>query len=183
MSPGEPVTPPAPAAGPAPAAREIPKSITRGPSRDSLTFEGFRSQCTTPAAWMALRLSASPAARASAGRAAIGPSPVTASASEGPATYPVASHGTGLSTSASATRVVNRPLTRRTAATSRANRTGNSVPRPLRADHLHCDRPAALGQAQEHISHAAAAEPADQPVRTDPLRIPQFKPPSTSCAT
>ena len=104
----------------------MPKSITRGPSGDSSTFEGFRSQCTTPAAWMALRLSARPAASASAGCAAIGPSPVTASASEGPATYAVASHGSVLSTSASSTRAVNRPLTWRTAATSRANRTRNS---------------------------------------------------------
>ena len=32
------------------AAREMPKSITRGPSRDSSTLEGFRSQCTTAAA-------------------------------------------------------------------------------------------------------------------------------------
>src|SRR6266516_7471726 len=103
MNPGEPVTQPMPAADTVPAAREMPKSITRGPSGDSSTFEGFRSQCTTPAAWMALRLSASPAASASAGRVAIGPSPVTASASEGPATYAVASHGTALSTSASTT--------------------------------------------------------------------------------
>src|SRR5438046_10085941 len=91
MNPGEPVTQPAPAADtvliPGPAAREMPKSITRGPSGDSSTFEGFRSQCTTPAAWMALRLSASPAARASAGRAVIRPTLGTASDSEGPATY------------------------------------------------------------------------------------------------
>jgi hypothetical protein len=29
-------------------AREIPKSITRGPSRASSTFAGFRSRCTRP---------------------------------------------------------------------------------------------------------------------------------------
>ena len=122
---------------------------------------------------MALRLSASPAASASAGRAAIGPSPVTASASEGPATYAVASHGTGLSTSASATRAVKRPLTRRTAATSRANRTRNSgsAASSARITFTATGLPA-RGQAQEHMSHAAAAEPADQPVRADPLRIP-----------
>src|ERR1700684_3191032 len=43
-------------------AREIPKSITRGPSSASSTFDGFRSRCTTPAAWIAARPSASPAA-------------------------------------------------------------------------------------------------------------------------
>jgi hypothetical protein len=47
------------------AAREIPKSITRGPSSASSTFEGFRSRCTTPAAWIASRPSASPAASVS----------------------------------------------------------------------------------------------------------------------
>ena len=126
---------------------------------------------------MALRPSASPAARASAGRAAIGPPPVTASASEGRATYAVASHGIGLSTSASATTVVNRPLTRRTAATSRANRTRNSGSAASSgADDLHRDWQAARGQAQEHISHAAAARPTS-PVRTDPLRIPRIQAP------
>ncbi len=48
MNPGEPTT--RPALGAASAARAMPKSITRGPSWDSSTFEGFRSQCTTPAA-------------------------------------------------------------------------------------------------------------------------------------
>jgi hypothetical protein len=31
-------------------ARAIPKSITRGPSGPSITFPGFTSRCTTPAA-------------------------------------------------------------------------------------------------------------------------------------
>ncbi len=48
MNPGEPRH--APAIDTTSAAREMPKSITRGPSWDSSTFEGFRSQCTTPAA-------------------------------------------------------------------------------------------------------------------------------------
>ena len=156
----------------------MPKSITRGPSGDSSTFEGFRSQCTTPAAWMALRPSASPAARASAGRAAIGPSPVTASASEGPATYAVASHGTGLSTSASS----HQGGEQAAHPADRGDLAGEPHPElgirgQLRADHLHRDRPAARGQAQEHISHAATAEPADQPVRADPLRIPGLQAP------
>jgi len=50
MNPGEPTTWPAPGADTTSGAREMPKSITRGPSWDSSTFEGFRSQCTTPAA-------------------------------------------------------------------------------------------------------------------------------------
>ncbi len=72
MKPGEPITfvPTSPLASAAP---EIPKSITRGPSSASSTLEGFRSRCTTSAAWIALRLSASPAARASTVRADSGP--------------------------------------------------------------------------------------------------------------
>ena len=83
--PGEPITF-APTTGLASAASEIPKSMTRGPSSASSTFEGFRSRCTTPASWIALRLSASPPARASSVRAGSGPWLRTASVSEGPAT-------------------------------------------------------------------------------------------------
>ena len=162
----------------------MPKSITRGPSGDSSTFEGFRSQCTTPAAWMALRLSASPAARASAGRAAIGPSPVTASASEGPATYAVASHGTALSTSASTTRAVNRPLTRRTAATSRANRTRNSgsAARSARITFTATGLPPA---DRPRYTCPMPPRPSRPTSRYGPIRwgSPDFKPPSTPYAT
>ena len=47
---------------------------------------GFRSRCTTPAAWIALSASASPRARASTDAAGSGPCWLTASASEGPDT-------------------------------------------------------------------------------------------------
>ena len=60
--------------------------MTRGPFSASSTFDGFRSRCTTPAAWIALRLSASPAASASSDGSGSGPWLSTASASEGPAT-------------------------------------------------------------------------------------------------
>ncbi len=43
-------------------AREMPKSMTRGPSGESTTFEGFRSRWTTPARWMSRSASASPMA-------------------------------------------------------------------------------------------------------------------------
>jgi hypothetical protein len=104
---------------------EIPKSMTRGPSSASSTFEGFRSRWTTPASWIAIRLSASPAASDSTLSAAMGPWLPTASASDGPATYAVASHGTGPSGSASTTSAVNVPLTLRAAATSCRNRVRN----------------------------------------------------------
>ncbi len=55
-----------------------------------------------------------------------GPRSLTASASDGPATYAVASQGTGASMSASTTRAVNRPLTFLAAATSMLNLARNS---------------------------------------------------------
>jgi hypothetical protein len=102
-------------------AQEIPRSMTRGRSSASKMFEGFRSRWTTPAAWMALKASARPAASRSTSSTGSGPRLSTASASDGPATYSVASHGTGASGSASTTRAVNRPLTLRAAATSCLN--------------------------------------------------------------
>ena len=69
------------------AAREMPKSMTRGPSSASRTFDGLRSRRTsTPAAWIALRLSARPAASATSDVSGSGPCVSTASASEGPGT-------------------------------------------------------------------------------------------------
>jgi hypothetical protein len=83
MNLGEPK--PQPGLALAQAAQEIPKSITRGPSSGSRTFEGFRSRWTTPAAWMATRLSASPAVSHSTLSTGSGPLLFTASASDGPA--------------------------------------------------------------------------------------------------
>ena len=126
MYPGEPIIMLGTEAALASAAWDIPKSMTRGPSSASSTLDGFRSPCTTPAAWMALRLSASPAASASTVHTGSGPWSRTASVSEGPATYAVASQGVGLSRSASTTSAVNKPLTFWAAATSRRNRARNS---------------------------------------------------------
>ena len=125
MNPADPITTFALVCALASAASEIPKSITRGPSSASSTFDGLRSRCTTPEAWIALRLSASPAARASSVITGSGPWLRTASFSDGPATYAVASHGTGPSRSASTTIAVKSPLTLRAAATSRRNRVRN----------------------------------------------------------
>src|SRR6266699_621867 len=126
MNPGDPTTRPAWVSMVDSTAREMPKSMTRGPSSASRTLDGLRSRCTTPAAWIALRLSARPAASASSDASGSGPCVSTASASEGPGTYAVAIHATGPSTSASTTWAVNTPLTRRAAATSRPNRARNS---------------------------------------------------------
>ncbi len=86
MKPGEPTTRPVRVSAPPSPPREMPKSITRGPSLASSTFDGFRSRCTTPAAWIALRPSARPAASCSTEPAGSGPCSATASASEGPDT-------------------------------------------------------------------------------------------------
>ena len=56
-----------------------------------------------------------------------GPSAATASASDGPGTYAVASHGSSAAVSASMTSAVNMPLTPRAASTSRANLMRNSA--------------------------------------------------------
>ena len=99
-----------------------PNPVTRGPSAASRTFEGLRSRCTSPASWIARRPEASPAASTRTLAAGTGPWSRTASAIVGPATYAVASHGSGASRSAAITGVVNAPSTRRAAATSARNR-------------------------------------------------------------
>jgi len=126
MNPGEPLTQPVRVSPEPSAAREMPKSMMRGPSLASRTFEGLRSLCTTPAAWITSRPSASPAASVSAGPSGSGPPLATASASDGPSTNAVTSHGCGPSTSASTTGTVKMPLTVRAVATSRANRARKS---------------------------------------------------------
>jgi hypothetical protein len=115
MNPGDPKSVPE---NPSPS----PNPVTRGPSSASRTFEGLRSRCTSPASWIARRPEASPAASTRTLAAGTGPWSRTASAIVGPATYAVASHGSGASRSAAITGVVNAPLTRRAAATSVRNR-------------------------------------------------------------
>jgi hypothetical protein len=77
---------------------------------------------------MASSPEASPLASIGRDAAGAGPRSRTASASVGPATYAVASHGMSASRSAATTGVVNAPFTRRAAATSARNR--GSAARP-----------------------------------------------------
>src|SRR5271163_3184264 len=74
---------------------------------------------------------ASPVASSSRDAAGTGPRSRTASASVGPATYAVASHGTSASRSAATTGVVNTPFTRRAAATSDRNRGSAATSAPM----------------------------------------------------
>ncbi|GAA4666173.1 hypothetical protein GCM10023324_16480 [Streptomyces youssoufiensis] len=64
----------------------MPKSMTRGPSEVSSTFDGFRSRCTRPAAWIATSASTRPAASARVVDSSGGACAATASDSETPGT-------------------------------------------------------------------------------------------------
>jgi len=121
INPGDP-NPGDPNPGDPKSVPESPNPVTRGPSSASRTFEGLRSRCTSPASWIARRPEASPAASTRTLAAGTGPWSRTASAIVGPATYAVATHGSGASRSAPITGVVNAPSTRRAAATSARNR-------------------------------------------------------------
>jgi len=86
MNPGEPITIPVRVSALESMDREIPKSISRGPSSASSTFDGFRSRCTSPAEWMATSPSARPTASISTTPGDNGPWASTSAAREGPAT-------------------------------------------------------------------------------------------------
>ncbi len=140
MKPGEPTRTPVRVSSPSctdSRARAMPKSMTRGPSMVIRTFEGFRSRWTSPAPWMCWRAWASPDPRNRTERDGSGPyapeavtgapgRPETTRLSEGPATYPVATQGTGASVSASRTGAVHAPPTRCAARTSWRKRARNS---------------------------------------------------------
>jgi hypothetical protein len=86
MKPGEPTTRPLPDSQLASAGREMPKSMIRGPSMASSTFDGFRSRCTRPVACTAASPPASPAASVRTAVTLNGPWLATAPANDGPAT-------------------------------------------------------------------------------------------------
>ncbi len=64
--------------------REIPKSMTFGPSSASRTLLGFKSRCTTPTRWMSRSASASPAISLRDWSGSMGPFRFTCSESVGP---------------------------------------------------------------------------------------------------
>lgn len=133
MKPGDPTSEPVRVRPPSvtvSSARAIPKSMTRGPSIVSRMLDGFRSRWMSPAAWMDRSARASPAPRMRTERSGSGPyapgpgpagapaRPETVAWRDGPATYPVATHGTAASVSASSTGAVQADPTRRAARTS-----------------------------------------------------------------
>ena len=127
MNPAEPTVKPALVTAVASSTWAIPKSMTFGPPVVSSTFEGLRSRCTMPAAWIAVSASASPVASPYSIRGSIGPRASMCSDSEGPSTYSVTRNGRTEVVSASITRTAHTPLTRVSATTSRLNRVRNSV--------------------------------------------------------
>ncbi len=94
-------------------AREMPKSITRGPSLLSSTLPGLKSRCTTPAWWIAASAVSVPIAsrRSSAPRS--GPLSMITSAREGPSTYSLTTYGVPSSSPLASTCAVQNALTRR----------------------------------------------------------------------
>lgn len=127
MNPGEPTTRPVEVRAVASKACAIPKSISFGPAAPSSTFAGLRSRCSTstPCTPSSAPASATPSARTAATGSA--PDRTTASASDGPGTYSVASHGVGASASASTRCATPGPFTVRAAAISRRNRVRKSA--------------------------------------------------------
>jgi hypothetical protein len=100
----------------------MPKSITRGPDKDSSTLAGLRSRCTTPAACTAASATATPSATPCRVDGSSGPPSDTAVPSGTPSTNSVTRYGGWADGSASTTRAVQNGATRRAAATSSANR-------------------------------------------------------------
>ena len=151
---------------------EMPKSMTRGPSSASSTFDGLRSRCTTPA-----RVDRAQALRQARGQRQQRPR------RQRPARiHPLRQRRPGN---------IGGRQPRHWAVDVRVHhhgrehaadppRRGDLLPEPhpelricgqLIADDLDRDRPAARGDAKEHSPHATAAELAYEPVRTDRLRI------------
>src|ERR1022692_3622616 len=151
------------------AALAMPKSITRGPSGETSTLDGFRSRCTRPVPWIDSSASAQPAAsQRTAGTDSV-PQVRTSVLSDGAGTYAVASHGTSASGSAATTAAVKAPLTRRAAATSCENRVRKSG---SSANSTLIVLTATSRPAEVDLAHGAGSQPADQDVAADLLGVP-----------
>ncbi|MBB5137670.1 hypothetical protein HNP84_007422 [Thermocatellispora tengchongensis] len=112
-------------------AREMPKSMTRGPSEPSRTLLGLKSRCTMPARWMAARAVTVPTARRCSTPPVRGPSSRTTRWRETPSTYSLTMYGDSPLRDASSTWAVQNWATRRAASTSRRKRSA-SIPSPSR---------------------------------------------------
>ena len=172
MNPAEPIVMPALVTAVASSTWAIPKSMTFGPPAVSSTFEGLRSRCTIPAAWIAVSASASPVAR-----------PVQHLRVHRPAGADVLGERGSLGVLGDQ---------------ERPGRGGVRVDHPHRAhapdpgerghlaaepgpelgvvghfgpQHLQRHRAAVLARGKVHDAHPARAEPGQQLVRTNPRRV------------
>ena len=155
------------------AALATPKSMTRGPSGDTSTLDGFRSRCTNPAPWIDSSASAQPAASHRTAGTGSGPQVRTSVLSdgrrhvrgrqprhvglgigrddrggEGPADPPGRGHLLG--EAGAEVRLL----------------------RELDLDRLDRDQPPRGRPAEIDLPHRAGAQPADQRVAADLLRVP-----------
>nr|BFE84399.1 hypothetical protein GCM10020093_070000 [Planobispora longispora] len=93
--------------------REMPKSMTRGPSGPISRLPGLKSRWTTPARWMAASAASAPTARRDRRGSVTGPCPATVAARETPSTYSPTRYGVGPSVPESRIRAVQNEATRR----------------------------------------------------------------------
>src|SRR6201996_4977365 len=89
-----------------------PKSITRGPSGATSTFDGLTSRCSRPTPGRAASAWAQPAASQRTAGTGSGPAFFTSMLSDGAGTYAVATQGRSASGFASMTGAGDTPLTR-----------------------------------------------------------------------
>ena len=165
MKPGEPITRPVRVNVLTSAAREMPKSMTRGPSSASSTFDGLRSRCTTPAAWISTSPSASPAASASTEPAGSGPvsgRPRPPATARGRRRWPATAGGRPCRHRPAG--AVNRPPPSGRRHLPREPGPEAGVVGQLGVDHLDRGQLAAGRAAEEHLAHGAAAQAPFQPV-------------------
>ncbi|SCF75495.1 hypothetical protein GA0115280_110243 [Streptomyces sp. Cmuel-A718b] len=126
MKPGDPTMTPVAVSAVASYAWAIPKSISRGPVAPRTTLAGFRSRWTSRAPCTAASPRAMAAPRSRTTGTGSGPCRPTASSSDGPAMYWVASHGRSASGSASTSAETYGPRTARAASASRRKRSRKS---------------------------------------------------------
>nr|WP_239103350.1 hypothetical protein [Microbispora corallina] len=74
-------------------AREMPKSMTTGPSGPRITLPGLRSRCTMPARWIAASALAVVTAIRSRPLPVRGPDSLTTCSRDGPGTYSLTMYG------------------------------------------------------------------------------------------
>jgi hypothetical protein len=158
-------------------AREIPKSITRGPSAAMRMLPGLRSRWTRPRTWIACSASIRPPASRQTAASGSGPDLATSSASDGPGHVgrgepwrvvvgAGADDGGGVGAADGLRRFRLAPEPPREL----------GIARQFRVDDLHRDRPRPAGTAAGKPPPAA-----DRPLSEAPSRSPHYLAPAPAC--